>query len=168
MTSASSAEQAASARRPGRRGLLVALGVAAALAVVAVVVVVAATTGGDGAAPARGSSGRSFERVTAGRPVTSLGDLGDVSRPDQLRRRLRAALGGGAGSLPPAAAAESRVARECWRANAPGGRADRPLLVGSATANGSAVDVLAVEDRGRVVAFVVDPRDCAVVGAQSL
>jgi hypothetical protein len=142
---------------------MVVAGVVVALVAVAVLVL-----GRGDDSPGRESSGRALSRLAAGRPATALGDLGDVTRPDRLRRRLRDVLEADPGSFRPASARDGRDARECWRRQAPGRRGDRPLLVGRGRARGQPVTVLAVADRGRVVAFVVDPRDCAVLGAQSV
>lgn len=119
------------------------------------------TTGGDPE-----SSAEAFTRLTAERDVTSVGPLGDITDPESLRARIERLLD----ADDPAVAISDEAAaaaRDCWHRTDPGSRADLDLLVGRGTVDGDPVTFLAVTDRGRVIAFVLDEQ-CQVIAAQSI
>lgn len=119
------------------------------------------TNGGDPE-----SSAEAFIRLTAGRDVTSVGSLGDITDPESLRARIERLLDA---DDPTVAISDetAAAARDCWRRTDPGSRADLDLLVGRGTVGGDSVTFLAVTDRGRVIAFVLDEQ-CQVIAAQSI
>jgi hypothetical protein len=171
-----------------RRGPLLAVAAVVAFLLVGTIAVVATRGGSHPTASKARSSAAAAQKAAEARGSTYVGDLGDVSDPKILRAALErngasAASASGAltdlGSTPspkPAASPTSSPssatrteAEQCARRLAAGRTSTGPVvLLAGATFQQKPALVVAVADRGRVVAFVVAPGSCDVLSAQSL
>lgn len=154
-------ETRGASRRPRALTVGVVVGVAAAVAAVVVFVV----TRGDGSGHARASS----------LPVTargaSVGDVGDVTRPDELRavldRRSVTAAARTPSTVDPASLDGGAARALRCAATLHARRSEPVVLLATATYRERAAVVVAVRRGARTIAFVMDRRDCSVLVSQS-
>jgi hypothetical protein len=153
--------------RIGRRGWII-TGAVLVVVIVACALVFVPTRDGREADAEPGSAPIALERLDANDGEPYIGTLGDVSDPVALRRALRGefrsddARAGRRGS-------DTR-ARRCAKRlrSTDGADGDRLVLLADATLAGKPAVLVAVTDRGRVVAFIADAGTCEVRLAQSL
>jgi len=149
-----------SARPPNRWPAL--LAAAAAVAVVALGGWALLSSGHGAKSNEAASKGAALNTTTAPRPHSA---LGDVSEPDRLLARVRAALRAEPTGTPTTsgAAADSRCSDSV---TTPNGAAAQTF--GTATYRGAPAVVLVVHDGRETLIYVLDQRDCRLLTSQFL
>jgi hypothetical protein len=151
-----------------RRTSIIRISIVVVVLIVALVIALLALLDRDGSeAEPRGTAALALSRLDASDGRAYVGMIGDATDAVRLRRTLRAEFRSheprprDRGSPTPARACSADLQQAS-------GRSGRVVLLADATFSGQPAVVIAITDRGRVVAFVADAQTCEVRLAQSL